>query len=89
MPRAVADFFLAAADKATLQGWLRRGSTPNRLAQRARQRGLIGARRARHHCAGNVRAHAGHTADARTDAIALWIFGIAHGAADMVNTAFR
>jgi len=36
MPRAVADFFLAAADKATLQGWLRRGSTPNRLAQRAR-----------------------------------------------------
>lgn len=36
MPRAVADFVLAPADKATLQGWLRKGSTPNRLAQRAR-----------------------------------------------------
>jgi len=36
MPRPVADFVLAPADKATLQGWLRKGSTPNRLAQRAR-----------------------------------------------------
>ena len=36
MPRPVADFFLAPADKITLQGWLDKGSTPNRLAQRAR-----------------------------------------------------
>ena len=36
MPRAVADFVLTPADAATLQGWLRKGSTPNRLAQRAR-----------------------------------------------------
>jgi len=36
MPRAVADFVLGPGDKATLQGWLRKGSTPNRLAQRAR-----------------------------------------------------
>lgn len=36
MPKPVADFVLAPADKATLQGWLRKGTTPNRLAQRAR-----------------------------------------------------
>ena len=36
MPRAVAEFVLDLSDKATLQGWLRKGTTPNRLAQRAR-----------------------------------------------------
>lgn len=36
MPRPVADFVLAPVDKSTLQGWLRKGTTPNRLAQRAR-----------------------------------------------------
>lgn len=36
VPRPVADFVLAPTDKSTLQGWLRKGATPNRLAQRAR-----------------------------------------------------
>lgn len=36
MPRPVAEFILPPSDKATLLGWLRKGTTPNRLAQRAR-----------------------------------------------------
>lgn len=44
IPRPVAGFVLASADKAILQGWLRKGTTPNRLARRARIVLLLGER---------------------------------------------
>jgi hypothetical protein len=50
---------------------------------------LISAHHARADGAGNIRTHARHTADARSDAVTLWVYFVGHAGAIVVNTLFR
>jgi hypothetical protein len=58
------------------------------LAQCARKRLLICACYTGGDCAGDIRADRRHTADARSDAISLWIFCVSHRLVGMVNVTF-